>query len=196
MEQIDWSKAPEGATHYLPRGVAGNNACWYIIRDNDMAVMRASVDNDGWKWRPIDRYDRKHFIPAAIPRPTTWNGKGLPPVGTVCEYDAAAQGQPPYWHTVEVVYASEWVIVVRCLQNPDEATDVVGVENAVDATEEAKSLFRPIRTPEQIAAEEREKAVHAMWLCICEETPQRTALIKQACADLYDAGYRKVDPAK
>lgn len=45
--------------------------------------------------------------------------------------------------------------------------------------------FTPYRTPEQIAAEEREAIIGEM-MDSCSELPSR-----QLCTDLYDAGYRK-----
>ncbi|MOA57078.1 hypothetical protein D3C78_1811840 [compost metagenome] len=48
--------------------------------------------------------------------------------------------------------------------------------------------FRPIRTPEQIAAEEREKALEAMFKIYHDAGEFRTGL-----AALYEAGYRKVE---
>ncbi|AWE83610.1 hypothetical protein CSB95_3009 [Pseudomonas aeruginosa] len=47
-------------------------------------------------------------------------------------------------------------------------------------------LFRPIRTPEQIAAEEREKAVGDMAMSIQGVPYQYPTLYA-----LYDAGYRR-----
>ena len=51
--------------------------------------------------------------------------------------------------------------------------------------------FRQLRTPEQIAEEERQKAIDEMWSVYWQpEAP--TA--KEALGLLYDAGYRKVSP--
>lgn len=109
-----------------------------------------------------------------------WSGEGLPPVGTVCE--AAIP------HT----------------SGPDNARSFIWIEGRVIAYHEIKGKtyawfaeddgfyppgvfeFRPIRTPEQIAAEERDKAVDAMLMVSFEESTRRH--IFEA---LYDAGYRK-----
>ena len=62
---IDWSEAPEGATHYCPA-----QAGWIFGNEGD------SVDC------------------CCIPRPTTpaWNGEGYPPVGCECEGDPDTRG--------------------------------------------------------------------------------------------------------
>lgn len=60
--------------------------------------------------------------------------------------------------------------------------------------------FEPIRTPEQIAAEEREKAIGEMFNAIHPGDRQVAivngfyAEIKKHLGDIYDAGYRKVIP--
>jgi hypothetical protein len=51
----------------------------------------------------------------------------------------------------------------------------------------ARTVFRPIRTPEQIATEERENAINAMIDIVMTDN------IRSNCADLYDAGYRKFE---
>jgi len=50
-------------------------------------------------------------------------------------------------------------------------------------------VFRPIRTPEQIEAEEREAAVTDIAL-IMGKDPERPS-IREKAAITYDAGYRK-----
>ncbi len=64
-------------------------------------------------------------------------------------------------------------------------------ERVVDVSESWIISFRPIRTPEQIAAEERREAILEMkgFLSFSD---YREA--ERHCADLYDAGYRKVTP--
>lgn len=73
-KQIDWSKAPEGATHYLPE-TDRYRACWA----KEGYSMRCGTQ-DAWISDELDSV--RHLM---IPRPTVWNGEGLPPVGMVCE---------------------------------------------------------------------------------------------------------------
>lgn len=79
MTNIDWSKAPEGATHYR----VGANFPWHNF--NSKSFYSDIIKG----WMPYGRHD--HFeraMAGAIPRPTEqpqWNGEGLPPVGTECE---------------------------------------------------------------------------------------------------------------
>jgi hypothetical protein len=104
----------------------------------------------------------------------TWAGTGLPPVGTVCELFISTNN----WKRCEViamdVNAGVQVSVVK-----DGAGYYYG------ATSEE---LRPIRTPEQIAAEEREKAIQQMLI----GTPwPGSDISRRVCEHIYDAGYRK-----
>lgn len=80
-----------------------------------------------------------------------WSGKGLPPVGCECEWQDRNTKQ---WNKVSVVYASEWVTVIR----EDKIADPVelAIENYGD---EARRKFRPIRTE---AERKRDEAISAM----------------------------------
>lgn len=179
MEQIDWSKAPEGATHWEPDSddfepsfMRKRNGVWECFWPDEW--IDARIDDEG----RVERF---------IPRPTTWNGDGLPPVGTVCEVDHYG------WRPCEVF--------AHKTEGEGGGTDVLFSSTRDDGLPtwnwyDDPARFRPLHTPEQIAAEEREKTVNEMWMCVYEETPQHTALLKKACADLYDAGYRKVEPSK
>lgn len=80
-----------------------------------------------------------------------WDGTGLPPVGTECEYE----DDTGKWIHVEVVYKSDWVIVIRGKEN-NIGNDV---EIAKDLVMDKLCRFRPLRT-------ERDKAVEQMLTII------------------------------
>lgn len=105
-----------------------------------------------------------------------WYGEGLPPNGTVCEY---------YWTVGE-----EWrkCEVVAHYHGSVVAVDVLDKTAARLPT----GLFRPIKTPEQIAAEERLHAIDKMMhLSVVPGRKYRDVM-----AYLYDAGYRKTEVKK
>ncbi|HBO9015094.1 TPA: hypothetical protein L5D31_005575 [Pseudomonas aeruginosa] len=163
---IDWNTAPEGATHWEPRG---------------------SLYREGWMKKVGNKWSywaegRKAWISGtsagnvSAEREATfearpqeaWDGHGLPPTGLLVEWKAGLDHE---WRRVTVLaYANgdAW------LQPEDGNSFIVG----------NPANFRRIRTPEQIAAEEREKAIEEM--CFAEET----LTVKQAKA-LYEAGYRR-----
>lgn len=190
--KIDWSKAPEGATHYTPKGTGVYAAFWrkhcgewkdaWVIEGQDGQLVHYKG--------PLS----PSFESLAVERPTTpsWSGEGLPPVGVRCE--AAIP------HT----------------SGPDNERSFIWIEGSVIAYYEIKGKtyawfseddgfyppgvfeFRPIRTPEQIAADEREAAISAL---VEEMKAKRYALedtdvspseiARHYAQALYDAGYRK-----
>jgi hypothetical protein len=98
MTNIDWSKAPEGATHldtkfnYFCNKDGFYSSIGYLVPDNDQA---------GWG---TDRY---------IPRPTEqpqWSGEGLPPVGSAIE----VRRNDNDWYKAFVVAHDAGRVVYRC----------------------------------------------------------------------------------
>lgn len=175
---IDWSKAPKGATHHLldtdgivPQSFAIEKADRYQDIDSTEYLLKSDIGK-GWK---VTR------------RPSSeWNGQGLPPVGMVCEveYDTGKV----LWHEAEIIHHKSddprFAAAILRINHPDKLVWF--------------SQFRPIRTPEQIAADEREKAIDEMVGLMCQdgafdpEDPESTA----AMGKLYDAGYRKQEQPK
>lgn len=101
-----------------------------------------------------------------------WNGEGLPPVGTKVEFFNNQE-----WVIVEILFLTDITILIRL-------TDELGHQECSLHPDHCK--FRPIPTPEHIAAQEREKAINEM-----SEASQGSHNWPDAFAKLYDAGYRK-----
>jgi len=184
MKEIDWSKAPEGYDFALSPAADWNGAPELkgsvrfasrngLGRFKDDTGMYPEIGRSSWE--------------VIAERPVSWTGEGLPPVGTVCEWKHAGT-----WLKVEVAYLSEWLIVLRDTRKAESSLiDSEGVEIAIDHWKEDAPVFRPLRTPEQIAAEERRAAILEMKGHL-SFSDYREA--EQHCAALYDAGYRKVTP--
>jgi len=159
-EQIDWSRAPEGATHYYQ-----HTEEWYLA-----GYGCAPLVWTGMWCKAFQFAQREH---KCIERPTTpsWSGEGLPPVGVVCEMHHESW-QPNNWPKVTVRYASAEYFIT---------TDDAGEQHW-----HAHSVkFRPIRTPEQVAADEREAAIKEIEELIAGYSYRNCAEI------LHDKGYRK-----
>lgn len=200
-EEINW---PNGATHYEPSRGAGKNPVFYHVLDGKAlyawAVLSSGEHMDcptnnpyGWDFdystaipRPIESYADRINAPKVV----EWDGVGDPPVGTVCEYDARPIGKgDPLFVKVEVKYLSEQSIVIICTDVPDgENKENIGVELALMNGLNMRGKLRPILTAEQVAAEEREKAIKEM---IMHGVDAGDSTIEYSCAALYDAGYRK-----
>lgn len=110
-------------------------------------------------------------------RPEKWNGKGLPPVGTVCEHET--DGFSDKWVTVEVLAHREFkghgtgLLVVFATED--------------DVSFSSPECFRPLKTKEQLAAEEREKAVEEMFA----RFGGPGGLTLKQCIWVISEGYRK-----
>lgn len=163
MSEIDWSKAPEGAQYWrksLER--------WYMA-DGGRAYVFSACSG---KWEHSTEFNAKTIeesrdIVKRTPSPA-WNGEGLPPVGTHLEWLS--------------VYG---LIGGRVVGHDGSATVVVHNDGYTGCWPHE---VRPIRTPEQIAAEDRESHVLAM-LCYDAFGGTRRGLAEA----LYDAGYRKTE---
>jgi hypothetical protein len=126
--------------------------------------------------QPLNRYR------IAKEDPVVWNGQGLPPVGTVCE-----------------------AVIPHSSGEDDENKSIIWIEGVVIAHHEINGKtftwfaerdgfyppnvleFRPIRTPEQIAYDQRDSAIaYMLKVCFGADLSRRERL-----AALYDAGYRK-----
>jgi hypothetical protein len=181
---IDWSKAPEWATHALVKLQNPNlgSAHWSCLVDGEHRVSPDGLWFHPDGYRVVEERPRKSADKA-------WTGEGLPPVGTVCErrfHDTEGSS----WNRVTVTAHGHKKIM--CLEES-------GDEWAHYALEVS---FRPARTPEQIAAEQRSADLNQMIGSIKDHPHKypgvthlsQLKIQEDACIDLYDAGWRKVTP--
>lgn len=177
MKDIDWSAAPEGATHYLPES-EDHYACWC----KSAYTMIVGVQDE---WVPDEIESVRHLL---VPRPAPWTGEGLPPVGAMVEIRLMG------WSIRES--AEKFIGVplrVAASFGMDCGTDMIAVDGGPDLGCEVfrAEMAVPARTPEQIAAEEREKEVNRM---VATAQMLDKGWARKVCESLYDAGYRKVSP--
>lgn len=172
MSQPNWDAAPEGATHWMPDNHSYGDS---FIKQDGPRLSFYSQRYREW----VVRDDLSKYRATFIPRPThqldkPWDGNGLPKVGTVCE------GKPARaWHTVEVIgYYQERRVWVRWF-DPSGTTNY----EEFDSWEVDEIEFRPIRTPEQIAAQDRQDDIIRLGL--------DGGIGEHTAARLYDAGWRK-----
>lgn len=175
MSEIDWSNAPEwaGAVVESERGVqfwvsqfGGTSARQRIGSLYPEEDARADMTADDHGWLLIEK------------RPSpSWNGEGLPPVGTVCEFSSIGHHAGFQWCIFHgLLSCGGYIVEFHHKTAPDRVT--------CDAFDPLTTKFRPIRTTEQIAAEEQNKAVAEMMTHVVHATPIDCELI-------YRAGYRK-----
>ena len=171
LKEVDWDKAPSGATHY-------NKECscpW--LKETPPSFY----NSEDWVEYTQDNYE-DHFS-NAVKRPEEiknkeWSGEGVPPVGTVCEYSLTG-GE---WFKCKIMYTlsgSDDCFVAWC--------DYLGMDQYLTfSSERYKLQLRKIKTPEQVAEEERLQAIGEMLSSV-----DRYSTLKGIMCALYNAGYRK-----
>ncbi len=165
-----WSKAPEGFDIHISWG----DGHAYFYRESGDRFTREN-----------DHYAKKSDLaemPEVVVTRRAWSGAGLPPVGVECEFKSVGHHDEPEF---------KWCIfrgktqfggyIIEHYQRPEAPI------TTADAFDPALTYFRPIRTAEQIAAEEREKAIDD----IAKILDSLWSSEREAAGFLYDAGYRK-----
>jgi hypothetical protein len=168
---IDWSKAPEGATQY---GLAGTGKLPVWL--NDLGYAYASAAQGPMYYfggsEAYGAYSREDIEVLFDRPPQAWNGEGLPPVGTAIEWTDCENLK------LEVVGHYKGAVVAV---DPNDPRNIYTGKS---------QRYRPIRTPEQIAADERESAVKKMMnrfaIYDIPNVPWHNLF-----GQMYDAGYRK-----
>lgn len=127
---------------------------------------------------------------ASLTTAPEWTGEGLPPVGIECERCWCSISGT--YHRIKVLGHDGNRAIFRWLDGK-RAGELQ--EDRPHSFSNGRPCFRPIRTPEQIAAEEREKAAKDMaTLMTGHENHQGEWGCYVILGEiLYDAGYRKVE---
>lgn len=166
---IDWSKWPHDAELHLPN--QQETAECAVKFSESGSVFFAYSKNVGWtQWAGENKnslLERFKYTSKA------WTGEGIPPVGThVVVHD---DGSLIYGHgeSGEVLAHVEGCAVIRMSYG-------LGC-----------FLPRCLRTPDQIAAEERQKGIEELGNFLAANSTTPTPYLWEAAQKIYDAGYRK-----
>jgi hypothetical protein len=177
MSQDIWADAPTDATHYDP--IDKN-----FLRELDR-VLLLHHNTKGWGYTHHSQYASKveDCRQPLMLRPA-WTGEGLPPAGTVCERRFPNVGGSS-WRQITILFIGDQKIFYR-----DEAGEEWA--NLPDDVE-----LRPIRTAEQIAADERLHKVRNAFTAIgrgiekWNTSTDCSAAMRATVEAMIDAGYRK-----
>ena len=186
MSEIDWDKAPEGATH------AGMNQDGSL---NYFYNLESKVADYEY-WNVILGDDKWHIgrgTPAAWPiihRPSpAWSGGGIPAAGSICEVRQKTPSESSFdWEECRIAMINTGADGLPQVCTIDKRGDFAIYYPATDIVE-----FRPIRTPEQIAADEREAVVTYMQ-CIIGGIFDKESIASphEISEKLYEAGLRLI----
>lgn len=123
----------------------------------------------------------------AVTEPTEWNGEGLPPVGSFCEV-RFGKDDISRWEKIEVLYRGIRFIAIRF-----EDGEVCEFGTLPPLPGE----FRPIRTADQIAADERLHKIRNACSAISQATESYnldincSAAMRAVVEAMIDEGYSK-----
>jgi hypothetical protein len=155
MNEIDFSKAPAGATHYFR--VSECSVEWWLLSGVVAFCYSDGKYNDG-KYNHITDPPIEMLKP--IP-PKPWDGKGFPPVGTRCE----------------VFYHGSWekTLVVGCDQY-DTHLPVFKTDWRPDLRYDSGfTKFRPLRSKED---EAKKAIIHSMGGSVSDESYIGTSILE------------------
>ncbi|KXK72086.1 hypothetical protein [Pseudomonas asiatica] len=187
MSGIDWSNAPDGATHF---GIENEFyfSAWYKVEGDQ--ILAYSEDGSAW----IEATDSCVFpkVSSLSIRPEPWAGEGLPTIGS--EVEIQRGGWCIRKESEGFIGAK---VVVRAHFRMGSGAEMIAVDGGPDLGCEVfrAEMARPIPTPEQIAAEEKNKAADDLFMTMwpnetlheCEPCNPRW----RACFNAISAGYRK-----
>lgn len=154
---------------------SGQKHSWILV--DFRPVNTSDLINNDWPESPTLHCQRVGRA-ARIPQ---WSGDGLPPIGTVCEFQPWEDQSSP-WTGLTIL--AHWLA-------PNGTTYSWGHRDYGWVAPQSMR-FRPTRTPKQIAAEARSKACDAMY-GIMTSPPVRDGNRSDMAEALYDAGYRKFE---
>lgn len=176
--KIDWSKAPDWAKKHGLSG-AFKSPVWFD--DKKYTYVDGQQDGKEFFYTDACTYAAKDFSQVSE-RPTTpsWSGEGLPPVGTVCELRVHKLTE---WSAAKNEFAYRNVIVWDWVGEP--AVNGLCTAYAHDVE------FRQIRTPEQIARDERDESVISVFRLIKENGWDIQSDDADYLYFLYDSGLLK-----
>lgn len=172
--KIDWDKAPEGATHYLPESITYYPAWMKKHHDQWWFVCEKPEHWHSDDWGLCVSNEEYQTLYVKPEEKQEWDGVGLPPVGTKCQYSY----NDKVWFTCEVTYVvGNFGVVALCHTGLDFAGEQV-LDSSITS-------FKPILSPEQSKKQEAIqsilKDVESIW---CESDVE-------LAEKLFELGYEK-----
>ena len=170
---VDWSGAPEDCVGALV-------ACVGNIHFPRVTFVKSVIhEQNRVRGESCDGSALCAYLDVWAYEERPWTGEGLPPVGMVCEIGCADT-----WTECLIIAHHQHAGVGRAIYTYLLPGAGIEVNWCIAAG------FRPIRTPEQIEAEERENAIKGM----IADTNILTGIMSDRrimAGQLYDSGYRK-----
>lgn len=187
---VEW---PEGATHKFSepttspwRDLSGATWKWFdsgIWRDSGR-TPESLMTNQPHRLTKLPIPQKEIAMADLV---VEWDGWSLPSLGLECEFHTTDAGD--FWCAATVKFVGTHFIIVG-YQHPNLGISEAGVNHEM-LNGNFSGLLRPIRTAEQIAAEERENGIQAIQDAYTYTVESCThKILHSQAARLYDAGCR------
>jgi len=185
MSKVDWSLAPEGATHYCEGAMSGfwrdlSERTWKFYRDSDgtwhdSGDKVSSLLNNSCGLTLIER-----------PKPKQWSGPqdGLPPIGMSFEFKGLKHRNQDYLYALKDWHVGDVVSVVAHVKLQGEMSALYWNEDKMSSSTVRPDLLERVKNTEQHASEQRETAIREI-MDIADVDCRVTA------AKLVDAGFKR-----
>lgn len=177
---IDWSKAPEGATHFFGFEPNRLNSWWKVSTEKagPPAFVYSPIDGE-WVAMALIPND---ILP--IPDHKPWIGEGLPPLESTVRI---VPGNTVIWDVAEQFVGVDCRLKAVFMLGE---TRMVAVE-CIESGQCCCFWASMVRTPEQAKEEEREAGIEKLLDWVAAQTKvDRSEVYRKNWAVLYDAGLR------
>lgn len=147
----DFEGAPEWATECVWNDKGSESFCYWLNPKtktifNPNWHSKPDCWNEEYGWRNYIKAERRPITEPVVNQQLTteWDGEGLPPAGVECQVKTSIV-QPYEWAKCEIVFSDEMSGVAFVYE--DKSLDSLSARAA-------RSFFRPIRSPEDVARDE------------------------------------------
>lgn len=180
MSKVDWSLAPEGATHFLPAETEKHTDIWLKMKDGIVLSVGYTGD-ERWAHDYTKEFQPSTNITRIIERPKqpqAWSGPedGLPPVGEIVEYNGFSLDLKP-GSRVEIIHHFSAGVA-------DAAAFLYYKGGGRYVSQAIAAYFKPVCSAADVAAYQRESAIREL-MDIAQVDCRVTA------ARLVDAGFKR-----
>tara|TARA_R110000772_G_C13310322_1_gene440468 strand:+ start:45547 stop:46284 length:738 start_codon:yes stop_codon:yes gene_type:complete len=149
-QELDWSAAPSDVAVWITANDSRIRAGWFEY-DKKREVFMA-CDGSGTWWPASSENMEVHYQPTTSQsEPVKWNGEGLPPVSTVCEFIHSGISS---WQYGEVIYHLDNKIVLKSneeMWSDTHGIAIIHIDNSLK--------FRPLKTQQE---KKREAFINAV----------------------------------
>lgn len=180
MSKVDWSLAPDDATHF-----GSGEDCGYWVKIDKGTQYFINISSwDSGRWKESPEPDEVSLLVERPRKPWSGPEDGLPPVGMRFTFKGLKHRNHDYLYALKDWCAGDVVSVVAHVSLQGELSALYWNEHKMTSSIVRPDLLEPVKTPEQLAADKRETAIREI-MDVADVDCRATA------ARLVDAGFKR-----